>query len=343
MNMDEVIMDFNDYSKKKNKIFDYFRNNIDNFVSKYSLKEILNYDKEKIYKKGKKADKEELSYLRAIGQEKMMGTRVGQIYSNFHNFFENKDGLTKFKEFVTDLIQVDKTNFYNSFKKNIIDNNHFINSSPIISTLIQMVAVYFPNHFLPIYNIQMLEEKANNFGIDLDSLGPEEKLIISSKKSGAKFLLLNELLIKTKTAHKIAKNWDNIVFTHFLFMCLPLKVLEALKKLNIAIKYIDPSDEQFVVGIFLKIHEKLGYKQITKLKKSYPDAEVETFQGDLKQVEFEYNSSSFIGHNPDICDVVVCWHDDLNGKIEKDNNIKVIAFDNILNENSELYKQLFSE
>jgi len=343
MNMDEVIMDFNDYSKKK-KIFDYFRDNVEKFVSKYPLNEILNYNKEKIYKKGKKVEGEELSYLRAIGQEKMMGTRVGQIYSHFHEFFENKDGLVKFKKFVTALIQVDTTNFYESFRGNIIDNNHFKNSSPIVTTLIQMVAFYFPDHFLPIYNIEMLEEKAKNFGVDLDSISSEEKSVIISKKNfGAKILLLNELLIKKKKAHKIAKAWDNIVFTHFLFMCLPLKVLEALKKLNIGMKYFDPTDEQFVVGIFSKIHEKLDYKHITKLKKSYPDAEVETIQGEIKQVEFEYNSSSFLGHYPNICDIVVCWHDDLNGKLEKDYNIKVIAFDNILNENSELYKKLFSE
>ena len=341
--MDEVIMDFDEYSKKKNKIFDNFRKNVNDFRSNNKLNEILNYNKEKIYKKGKKDDQVELSYLRAIGQEKMMGTRVGQIYSHFNKFFEKKNGLVKFKEFVTDLIQVDKIDFYVSFKKNIIDNNHFAKSSPIVTSLIQMVAVYFPNHFLPIYNIKMLEEKAKNFGVDLESLSPEKKLIISSKKSGAKFLLLNELLINTKNAHKMTKNWDNIVFTHFLFMCLPLKVLEALKKLNIAIKYFDPSDEEFVVGIFLKIHEKLNYKHITRLKKSYPDAEVETFKGEIKQVEFEYYSSSFIGHDPDICDVVVCWHDDLKGKLEKNYNIEVKAFDNILNENSDLYKQIFGE
>ena len=62
------------------------------------------------------------------------------------------------------------------------------------------------------------------------------------------------------------------------------------------IKYLDPTNEQFVVGLFSRVHEKLGFKHITRLKTSYPDAEVEDYQGKIKRIEFEYNSSSFRTH-----------------------------------------------
>ena len=141
------------------------------------------------------------------------------------------------------------------------------------------------------------------------------------------------------------KKWDNIVFTHFLFMCLPFEKLQAVRKLDIGLKYLDHTNEQFVVGIFSRVHEKLGFKYITRLKTSYPDAEVEDEFGNVKAIEFEYNSSGFKSHmkNHKICDIIVCWHDNLSDKWKQQNipHIEIIAFEDILSSDSVIFKKLY--
>lgn len=315
------------------------------FVGNHPLDKLLNYSEDRIYSKGESG---KYSYLRLIGNEDLMGTRVGQIYTGFPSFFRQPRAFQTFQGFIKDLILIDISNFSLSFRERVIKQKHFRKLSKLKSIIIQMLSCYLPDYFLPIYNLNMLIEIINNFEINLDKLNQEVKEKINSNKIedlSERILLSNELLFEKKKNHQIMNRWNNIVFTHFLFMCLPIRILEALRRLNIGIKYLDPTNEQFVVGIFSRVHEKLGFKYITKLKTSYPDAEVEDDQGNIKTIEFEFNSSSFKTHEDlaELCDIIVCWHDDLNEQWkQKYPNIEIISFEDILDSNSKLHKRLYS-
>jgi hypothetical protein len=78
-----------------------------------------------------------------------------------------------------------------------------------------------------------------------------------------------------------------------------------------------PINEQGVVYLFGMISQELGYL-IESVRTAYPDCEgkrcfdKEGNQWEHVQIEFEYKSSNFRehGHNPDQCNVIVCWvHD----------------------------------
>jgi hypothetical protein len=81
----------------------------------------------------------------------------------------------------------------------------------------------------------------------------------------------------------------------------------------------EPTCEQEVVMAFSIIAKRLGY-MIVDSGTSYPDCtakEIDT--GEEIRIEFEYRSSDFNlhGHNPDKCDLVVCWEENVKlGKPE---------------------------
>lgn len=166
----------------------------------------------------------------------------------------------------------------------------------------------------------------------------------------------NEELFKIKNDYDKTKKWNNIEYAHFLFSCLPLNIMKGLKDLKIDIRFIDPSNEWFVVGIFLHIYKKLGYKQITMLKSSFPDAEVITNKGEVKKLEFEYNSREFQKHikqyknSPfrdnlkitDWCHIIVCWNNNLNLKKypELEESMEIWQLKDLGNPDSPLYKKL---
>ncbi len=347
MKLEEAILDFDKYAKK-NSVFNYYKKKVENFVREHPLEKLINYSEGQIYSKGESGKD---SYLRLIGNEELMGTRVGQIYTGFPSFFNQPGAFETFQDFIKDLVLIDTSDFSNSFRTRVIKQKYFIKNkkfSKLKSIIIQMLSCYFPDYFLPIYNLNMLFEIIKNIEIDLDNLDNEVKEKINSNKIedlSERILFSNELLFEKKRNHKIMNKWDNIVFTHFSFMCLPIRNLEAIKRLNIGMKYLDHTNEQFVVGIFSRVHEKLGFKYITRLKTSYPDAEVEDDQGNIKKIEFEFNSSSFKTHEElaELCDIIVCWHDDLNEQWkQKYADIEIISFEDILDSNSELYKKLYS-
>ena len=85
-----------------------------------------------------------------------------------------------------------------------------------------------------------------------------------------------------------------------------------------------PINEQGVVYLFGMISQELGYL-IESIRTDYPDCEGKRCfdKGNNKwehvQIEFEYKSSNFRehGHNPEQCDVIVCWvHDWENCPVE---------------------------
>lgn len=75
-----------------------------------------------------------------------------------------------------------------------------------------------------------------------------------------------------------------------------------------------PTNEQGVVLLFGMLASKLGFL-IEMVRTGYPDCEAKRMGTDGKlrkvRIEFEFLSSRF-DHDPDECDLIVCWEDDSN-------------------------------
>ncbi len=93
-----------------------------------------------------------------------------------------------------------------------------------------------------------------------------------------------------------------------------------------------PLNEQGVVYLFGILSKQLGFI-IEAVRTDFPDCEgkrqIPGKQGRWEQVsiEFEYKSSNFKehGHNPDECDVIVCWENDW-----KDCPVEVISLKELM-------------
>lgn len=76
-----------------------------------------------------------------------------------------------------------------------------------------------------------------------------------------------------------------------------------------------PINEQGVVFLFGMVCKELGYL-IEAVHTGFPDCEgkrqVDNHRWQRVRIEFEFKSSSFLrhGHNPDLCDLIVCWEHD---------------------------------
>ena len=77
----------------------------------------------------------------------------------------------------------------------------------------------------------------------------------------------------------------------------------------------EPANEQGVVVLFAMMSKHLQYNIEGIWQDSFPDCEAMRVEsgGSLRRVkiEFEYKSKEFVthGHNPNECDVIVCWKD----------------------------------
>lgn len=83
-----------------------------------------------------------------------------------------------------------------------------------------------------------------------------------------------------------------------------------------------PINEQGVVFLFGMVCRELGYL-VEAVQTGFPDCEgkrqVDTRRWERVRVEFEFKSSNFLkhGHDPNLCDLIVCWeHDWLNCPLE---------------------------
>jgi len=98
-----------------------------------------------------------------------------------------------------------------------------------------------------------------------------------------------------------------------------------------------PLNEQGVVYLFGMLSRQLGFI-IEAIRTDFPDCEgkrqISGKQGRWERVsiEFEYKSSNFKehGHNPDECDVIVCWENDW-----KDCPIEVISLKELMHKTKE--------
>lgn len=179
------------------------------FVDKNPLDAIIKYTDEEIYLDN---DSGKGCFIRKICKKKLMGTNFGQILSNYPKFFKKTPELYEyFRNFINDLKNVKKTDFKNSFRKNIIEKNYFKKLYKIRAALIQTISCYFSDYILPIYKLDFLLKFVKELGLDIDSS------LIPGNNFGESLLRLNDLLVKAKLRNAIMKNWDNIALTHFLF------------------------------------------------------------------------------------------------------------------------------
>lgn len=75
-----------------------------------------------------------------------------------------------------------------------------------------------------------------------------------------------------------------------------------------------PVNELGLVALFAKVCEEMGYI-IEEVRAEYPDcvARRQVKRGwERVSIEFEYRSSNFVrhGHDPESCDLIVCWEHD---------------------------------
>jgi len=72
-----------------------------------------------------------------------------------------------------------------------------------------------------------------------------------------------------------------------------------------------PTNEMGVVFMFGAIIDRIGWK-MAYMDGRYPDAVAVNPNGQRVKIEFEFHASSFVahGHDPEFCDLVVCWEND---------------------------------
>ncbi|MFX0199452.1 MAG: restriction endonuclease [Candidatus Hodarchaeota archaeon] len=75
-----------------------------------------------------------------------------------------------------------------------------------------------------------------------------------------------------------------------------------------------PMEENGVIFLFGKLHERMGIR-IKAIRKGFPDATGEVWIKNRlypRTFEFEFRSSDFKrhGHDPENCDIIVCWEHD---------------------------------
>ncbi|MCK4654215.1 MAG: hypothetical protein KAU01_07195 [Candidatus Cloacimonetes bacterium] len=90
-----------------------------------------------------------------------------------------------------------------------------------------------------------------------------------------------------------------------------------------------PLNEQGVVFLFSRVLEDLNL-YIEEIRTAYPDCVARRYTGkgwERVYIEFEYKSKNFIHHkhDPNECDIIICWEDNLKkNDLKKLNGIEII-------------------
>ncbi len=100
-----------------------------------------------------------------------------------------------------------------------------------------------------------------------------------------------------------------------------------------------PINEQGVIYLFSLVSEDLNIR-VESIQAGYPDCTGLKFKGNGRwervRIEFEYKASNFIAHKhePEGCDIIVCWTDDLTDlqrNIITSSGIEIIALSDRIN------------
>jgi hypothetical protein len=184
----------------------------------------------------------------------------------------------------------------------------------------KIIFCYYPEKVIPLLKTDYLKLCAENLGIDADEEAQKKfGEPYDSLSPGQQWELLNESLLRLKASIDEIKDWDNAYFARFLYEFFvprrpPARVLLPLTEGRLL---FEPSNELGVVSLFSMYHKELGFPFIVKIGSAFPDAVVINSRGEPKFVEFEYKSSDFKahGHDPELCDLIICWENDLGEEV----------------------------
>ena len=197
----------------------------------------------------------------------------------------------------------------------------------------KLVFCYYPAEVVPIFKTEHLEHFVKILGLWENV---DEKAMARFRKSydnlslGQKYELLNNTLLAFRKNREEMKDWDNALFVRLLYeafppfeVVAPAKVVEPMSATRML---FSPVNELGVVALFSMYHRELGFPYILKIQRDYPDAIAIDEFGDVKLIEFELFASNFIahGHDPDKCDHIICWENDLDENAQ-DEKIRMLS------------------
>ncbi|MCM8826886.1 MAG: hypothetical protein NC904_05135 [Candidatus Omnitrophica bacterium] len=183
----------------------------------------------------------------------------------------------------------------------------------------KLIFCYFSEEILPLFKtkhaegfVEMLlggekyKDKANSYGMSYDDL-----------TVGQKYEILMESLINIKKNLSDFKNLDNALFVKALYEIYPPSEQVTSDKFSQPLSAVrmlfSPDNEMGVVALFSMYHRELGFPYILRIQSAFPDATVIDDRGEIRNIEFKLFASSFrtSGYDPNRCDYIVCWYDDL--------------------------------
>lgn len=171
----------------------------------------------------------------------------------------------------------------------------------------------FNDEYLPIFKTTHLEyfyKKLEN--------QVEMPLKYENMSLGEKYQILVESLLAIKEKQPKMRKWENPYFSRFLYeMYTPPSYAQISeedfipKPLNALGLLFEPKSHDEVIFLFSKLHIELNFPYITKIQRDYPDIFVLDDNREIKKIEIETYASQF-NHDPNGCDYIVCWENDLD-------------------------------
>ncbi len=187
----------------------------------------------------------------------------------------------------------------------------------------KLVFIYYPEEVLPTFKTEMLENHLNRLGL-VERAESEAQRTFNSRLTdltvGKKFQVYNEVLLSSvKEALTSNYKWDTPAIARLLdnFNPPPRPIITSDKKMISPLSKVpllyEPVNELGVVLLFGMYHMDLGFPYIIKIQQTFPDMIALDDEGNYCRIEFEYRSSTFLEHkhDPNGCDYIVCWIDDL--------------------------------
>lgn len=178
---------------------------------------------------------------------------------------------------------------------------------------------YYPKEIIPTFKSDHMMHFCKVLGIDFDKECLKEHGKSYDEISyGQEFQLFNKLILNLKNQNEVLRKWDNAFLMRFLYENFPppektpeqrSREIKSLTPLGLV---TEPLYEQEVIFLFSKFHKELGFPSVISIAPNrYPDAEVLNNKREVKKIEFEVFASDF-NHDPNGCDYVVCWENDVS-------------------------------
>ena len=138
--------------------------------------------------------------------------------------------------------------------------------------------------------------------------------------TGEKWQLLTELLSEFRESIPEIKHWDNMMIGFFLYSEINPRINRlsqtivggrAPTPLSKCGLLFEPRKEIELLILFAMYHRELGFPYILRVGEDFPDMTVIDENGEIKNIEFELYSKSFLLHKHDHkkCDYIICWED----------------------------------